>query len=174
MYKIRLIIDCLYKFMEDRFEKLGVMDVENSRGDLTLQVKFLRDNAKLPTKGTLGSAGYDLYACLNEPLTLRAKGRALIPTGIAMTIPIGYFGRIAPRSSLAVKGGIDVGAGIIDSDYRDAVGVVLFNHSDSDYVIEHGDRIAQMIIIPCASPLVVQADDLAKSDRKGGFGSTGR
>ena len=141
--------------------------------------------AKIPTSGSVHSAGTDLYACLQteenqfqshpQQLVIAARGRAIVPTAISIAIPEGYYGRIAPRSSLAAKHGLDVGAGVIDSDYRGLVGVVIFNHSDHDYTVSHGDRIAQLIITPYKSPEFVQLyHELEETTRgNGGFGSTG-
>ena len=133
------------------------------------------DTARLPTKGSPGAAGYDLYSC--EDTVVKARSKALIQTGIVIKIEPGHYGRIAPRSGLAVKHSIDVGAGVIDCDYRGDVGVVLFNHSDTDFEIKRGDRIAQLIVELIASPDVVEVDDLDRlGDTKrgnGGFGSTG-
>ena len=88
----------------------------------SIQVKRLSPNAKMPTKGSEGAAGYDLYA--TEPVLIRARDRALVPTGLSISVPYDTYGRIAPRSSLALKHGINVGAGVIDSDYTGPVGVV--------------------------------------------------
>ena len=101
-------------------------------------------------------------------------GKVIVQTDLAVAIPAGHYGRVAPRSGLAVKHFIDVGAGVIDSDYRGAVGVVLFNHSADDFHIKHGDRIAQLIIEKISTPAVVEVDDLDATERgAGGFGSTG-
>ena len=143
---------------------------------MSLKVQLLNENAKLPTKGTKDSAGYDLYACLDSrlPLAILPKERVVVPTGIAITTPEGTYARIAPRSGLAVKHGLDVGAGVVDHDYVNEVGVVLFNFGDKTYLVNHGDRIAQMIITPYYTPEIIKVDRLANSDRKGGFGSTGQ
>merc|ERR1711924_4487 len=109
----------------------------------------------------MGAAGYDLHA--SKATTIPARGKCIVPTDIAMAIPEGYYGRVAPRSGLAAKHHIDVGAGVIDCDYRGAVGVVLFNHSDKDYEITKID-----------TPPVGEVDDLDDTVRgEGGFGSTG-
>ena len=96
-----------------------------------LLIKKLTENAIIPTKGSPLAAGYDLYAVTNA--SVPAKGKAIVKTGLAMKIPSGNYGRVAPRSGLAAKHFIDVGAGVIDEDYRGEVGVVLFNFSDSDF-----------------------------------------
>jgi dUTP pyrophosphatase len=97
----------------------------------SLKIALLSATAKAPTRGSALAAGYDLYA--SEETVLRARGKGIVKTGVAMASPEGYYGRVAPRSGLAVKHGIDTGAGVIDADYRGEVGVALFNHSDVDY-----------------------------------------
>merc|ERR1712167_96825 len=109
-----------------------------------LQVKKLDPNAKLPLLGSVNAAGYDLHAL--KPAVVPARGKVLVSTGLAFAIPIGNYGRIAPRSGLAAKHSIDVGAGVIDADYRGEVKVLLFNLSSTDFKINAQDRIAQLII----------------------------
>ncbi|KAL9934092.1 hypothetical protein V8E36_007174 [Tilletia maclaganii] len=130
-------------------------------------------HAQLPTRGSAQAAGYDLYAA--EDFLLRGKnGRGVVPTGIKVAIPEGCYGRVAPRSGLAAKHGIDVGAGVIDSDYRGLLGVLLFNLGDSDFQIKTGDRIAQLVIEQIRTPDVLEVESLEDTDRgAGGFGSTG-
>lgn len=138
-------------------------------------VKRLVPTAVLPVRKTPHAAGYDLSS--SEDYVLPAHGRGVVPTGLALAIPEGYYGRVAPRSSLAVTHGIDTGAGVIDSDYRGPVGVVLFNHSDKEYVVKRGDRIAQLILEKIATPDVTEVTDgdLPETVRgSGGFGSTGK
>ncbi len=105
-----------------------------------LVVACVHKDAKMPIKATSGAAGYDLSACENK--IVPAHGRALVSTGLVMAFPSAVYGQIASRSGLAYKNGIVVGAGVIDSDYRGIVGVVLFNHSDNDFQVNIGDRIA--------------------------------
>ena len=125
---------------------------------------------------TSGSAGYDLHACIpppHEPIVLKPMDRTLIPTGIAVVIPTGCYGRIAPRSSFAVKG-TSIGAGVVDSDYRGEIKVLLFNHSSEELIISHENRIAQLIIEKIETPEITEVSELPKSTREGGgFGSTG-
>lgn len=138
-------------------------------------VKRLVPTAVLPVRKSAYAAGYDLSS--SEDYILRANSRGVVPTGLAIAIPEGYYGRVAPRSSLAVKNGIDTGAGVIDADYRGPVGVVLFNHSNEDYVIRCGDRIAQLILEKIITPEVTEVVDgeLPKTVRGScGFGSTGK
>lgn len=138
-----------------------------------LQVQKLSETAVVPTRGTTESAGLDLYAA--HATSVPAHGKALVKTDLAVAIPFGHYGRIAPRSSLAWKHHIDVGAGVIDSDYRGNVGVVLFNHSDVDVDINLHDRVAQLIIEKVAMLEVTEVKDLQETQRgDGGFGSTGK
>ena len=137
-----------------------------------LQVKRLTKSSKLPSRGSEFSAGYDLYA--SEPAVVKSKNRALAPTGIAISVPPGTYGRIAPRSGLAVKHGIDIGAGVIDFDYLGEIMIVMFNHGDADYAINAGDRVAQLILEKIETPAVLEVKELQKTTRGAlGFGSTG-
>ncbi|CAL5332276.1 unnamed protein product [Camellia sinensis] len=118
------------------------------------------------------SVGYDLSSATE--IKVPARGKALVPTDLSIAIPQGTYARIAPRSGLAWKHSIDVGAGVIDADYRGPVGVILFNHSDADFEVKVSDRIAQLIIQVILTPDVVEVDDLDLTARgAGGFGSTG-
>lgn len=140
-----------------------------------LQIKKLNERAVIPKRGSSKSAGYDLYA--TEQYTLKPLERKLFKTGLAMSIPSGMYGRIAPRSGLAFKQGIDVMAGVIDEDYRDDVGVILINLSDKDVsipVIKDGKEtaIAQIIFEHYYSVDVTEVSELDTTDRGGGFGST--
>ena len=139
-----------------------------------LKIKKLDPNAQIPVKGSEHAAGYDLMS-LGEAV-VPARGKALIATGIAMAIPIGNYGRIAPRSGLAAKSFIDVGAGVIDADYRGEVKVLLFNFGENDFKINAGDRIAQLIIEKYTRTVIEEVVDgeLDNTERgEGGFGSTG-
>ncbi|KAK1972754.1 dUTP diphosphatase [Colletotrichum sublineola] len=137
-----------------------------------LQVKKLSDKARLPTRGSLFAAGYDLYAA--KATTIPARGKALVSTDIAISVPAGTYGRIAPRSGLAAKNFIDTGAGVIDADYRGEVKVLLFNHADTDFEVAEGDRVAQLVVERIFTPEIVEVAELEESVRgAGGFGSTG-
>ncbi len=126
-----------------------------------------------PKSAQEGDAGSDLRA--SEEITIPSKGRCLVPTGISMAIPIGYVGLIWPRSGLAVKHGIDSGAGVIDSGYRGEIRVLLFNHSDVDFKVVKGDRVAQILIQKVETPQFIQVETLDETERgAGGFGSTGK
>lgn len=139
---------------------------------MNLRVRRLTHTATLPTRGTAGAVGYDLYA--SEDCIIPRGARAIVSTGIAMVIPTDCYGRVAPRSGLAAKHGIQVGAGVIDPDYTGEVKVVLFNHGESDFSILTGDRIAQLILERCETPPVQEVGTLEETDRgAGGFGSTG-
>ena len=139
----------------------------------TLRIMKLEEEAILPSKSNPSDAGYDLYAV--EETIIPARGRALVRTGIAMAIPEGHAGLIWPRSGTAVKAGLDVLAGVVDSGYRGEVCVVLQNHSDSDYIVRVGDRAAQMLIQRVSEVEIKVESTLDKSDRgTGGFGSSGK
>ena len=145
---------------------------------MELSVKKLSERAVLPRYATPGSAAMDLQACLTEPLVIPGGGgRALVPTGLALAIPDGFVGLVFARSGLASKHGIAPSncVGVIDSDYRGEAKVPLTNHGAEDYVIQPGDRIAQLMISPVVQPAVCEVEQLPETQRgEGGFGSTGR
>ena len=137
-----------------------------------LNVKKLHQNATVPTKANGSDAGYDLYAL--EGAIIDKHCHKLIKTGIAMEIPDGYVGLIWPRSGLAYKYGLDVFAGVIDSSYRGDIGVILYNSQYSDYNVEKGDRIAQLVLQKVENFELAEVSDLNNTDRsESGFGSTG-
>lgn len=141
-----------------------------------IRVKKLHPMAVLPTYGSLEAAGADLYACLDENVTIAPGASAWIPTGIAMEVPKGCAGLIYARSGLACKRGLAPAnkVGVVDSDYRGQVVVVLHNHGAEPQTLSHGERIAQMVITPVWTPPYEEVEDLTDSDRgTGGFGSTG-
>jgi len=152
----------------------GSADEGPEREDVgPLRVMRLTQAATLPERGTHGAVGYDLFA--SEDIVVASRGSALVATGIAMSIPRGCYGRVAPRSGLAVKHSIDVGAGVVDPDYRGEVKVLLFNFGDCDFKVEAGMRVAQMIVERCATPVVLEVDSLEDTSRgAAGFGSTGQ
>ena len=142
-----------------------------------IKVKKLRENAKLPTYGTEFSAGADLYACLAEDVTILPGETKKIPTGLAMEIPIGCAGLIYARSSLGTKRGLAPAnkVGVVDSDYRGEFMIFLHNHGAEPQTIQHGDRVAQLLVTPVFTPGFVEAEDLSDTVRgTGGFGSTGK
>ena len=145
---------------------------------MQVKIKKLREGAKLPTRGTAGSAGADLYACIDESVTINPGDLKLIPTGIAIALPdSSVVAYLYARSGLGVKHGICLsnGVGVIDSDYRGEVCVGLCNVSDMPYTIEPQERIAQMGISPVIIPELTECDELDETERgAGGFGSTGK
>nr|XP_023012863.1 deoxyuridine 5'-triphosphate nucleotidohydrolase-like [Leptinotarsa decemlineata] len=139
---------------------------------LKLRYSKVVPEAYIPTKGSLKAAGYDLRSAFD--ITVPARGKALVDTGLKIELPEGCYGRIAPRSGLAVKNFIDVGAGVVDEDYRGVLKVVLFNHSDTDFEVRSGDRIAQLICEKIYYPVLEEVQELTATERgEGGFGSTG-
>ena len=125
-----------------------------------------------PKRSTPGSAGYDLHSA--EDCAVMPGSSRLISTDIAIAIPSGHYGRIAPRSSLAINYCIDIGGGVIDSDYRGNVKILLFNHGEYHFAIRSGDRIAQLILERISAPEVIEVSSLDETSRgSGGFGSTG-
>ena len=142
-----------------------------------IHVKKLREHAILPTYGTACSAGADLYACLDAPVTLAPGCSAPIPTGIAMEVPPGCAGLVYGRSGLACKRGLAPAnkVGVIDSDYRGEIIVFLHNHGAAPQTISSGERIAQMVITPVLTPPYLEVEELTDTVRgTGGFGSTGK
>ena len=142
-----------------------------------IPVKILREGAILPTYGSVEAAGADLYACLEAPVTIEPGKTAFIPTGIAMAVPQGCAGLIYARSGLACKRGLAPAnkVGVIDSDYRGEILVALYNHGTAAQTVEHGERVAQMVITPVLTPAYEVAQELSDTRRNaGGFGSTGK
>lgn len=145
---------------------------------MELKIKKVREKAKIPTRATVGSAGMDLYACIDEPITLKKGDTAVIPTGIAIGLDDPHYAAfIHSRSGLAIKHGIGLlnSVGVIDSDYRGEICVGVIKQTDPEYTIEPYERIAQMVIKPVELPEIVEVDSLDETDRgTGGFGSTGK
>jgi len=138
-----------------------------------LKFKRLDPRAKLPTRGSAFSAGLDIYAI--EELHLAPKQRCLARTGLSVAIPEGFYGRVAPRSGLAVKNGLDVLAGVIDADYRGELCCPLYNSGDEIIVLPAESKICQLIIEKIITPTPVWAEELDNTSRgDGGFGSTGQ
>ena len=136
-----------------------------------LRFKKLSEKAMIPTRGSPQSAGLDLYSA--EDCLVPARGRSLIKTDLQVALPNGCYGRVAPRSGLALKHAIDVGAGVIDQDYRGNLGIILFNFSDEDFQVKSGDRIAQLICERIFIPKLLECESLEKTTRgQCGFGST--
>lgn len=142
-----------------------------------IAVRKLRANAQLPTYGSAGAAGADLYACLEEAATIAPGETVFIPTGLAMEIPFGYVGLIYARSGMACKRGMAPAnkVGVIDSDYRGEFIVALHNHSSQPQTVDCGERIAQLVITPVLMPGFEEVSELSDTSRgSGGFGSTGK
>ncbi|WP_428236615.1 dUTP diphosphatase [Gracilimonas sp.] len=137
------------------------------------------DHAKdlpLPNYESVAAAGMDVRAAVETPIVIKPGERTLIPTGLQMALPEGYEAQIRPRSGLAIRNGITMlnAPGTIDADYRGEVKVIAINHGEEEFVVNHGDRIAQMVIAPVTQLPLLEVDELDETDRgEGGFGSTG-
>lgn len=143
---------------------------------MNVNIKKLNDNAIIPTYGSEYAAGADLYACLDSTITIEPGETYMVPTGLAMELPTGYAGLIYARSGLASKKGLAPAnkVGVVDSDYRGQVMVALHNHSKVAASIEHGERIAQLVVTPYIVSNFIQVSELDETERgAGGFGSTG-
>lgn len=144
---------------------------------MKMKIKKLNERAKIPTYGTEFSAGADLYALLDAPLTIAPHTTQFIHTGLAMEIPEGYAGLIFARSGLASKKGLAPAnkVGVVDPDYRGEFMVALHNHTDEEKTVEDGERIAQLVIVPFITADFELSDELSDTVRgEGGFGSTGK
>ncbi len=140
-------------------------------------IRLVKDGAVVPTYGSADAAGADLYACLEAPVTVEAGQTVMIPTGVAMAIPQGLVGLVYARSGLATKRGLAPAnkVGVIDSDYRGEIFVALHNHGAAAQTVEHGERVAQLVLTPyvtAAFQTVESLDDTVRG--AGGFGSTGK
>lgn len=143
---------------------------------MVMQVKKLDPRAKLPTYGSALAAGADLYVCLDEAVTIAPGQTVLLPTGLSIAVPQGYAGMVFARSGLASKQGLAPAnkVGVIDADYRGPVMVALHNHSAEARTVNHGDRVAQLVIMPVLTPELELVEELDDTQRgSGGFGSTG-
>ena len=142
-----------------------------------VRVKMLKAGAKLPTYGSAQAAGADLYACLEQSLTIAPGETAFVPTGIALEVPVGCAGLIYARSGMACKRGLAPAnkVGVVDSDYRGELIVALHNHGNCPQTVEPGERVAQFVITPVLTPAYEVAEELSDTARdQGGFGSTGK
>ena len=140
-------------------------------------VKKLNSLAKLPSYKTDGASGMDLMACIEKPISLEPGKSCLIPTGLSVAFSEKYEIQIRPRSGLAAKNNISVlnTPGTIDSDYRGELKIILFNHSNENFIIKNNDRVAQMVLTPIMKMELEETNELPESIRgKGGFGSTGK
>ncbi len=143
----------------------------------SIPVKILKQGAKLPTYGSQFAAGADLYACLDTAVTIGPGETCWVGTGIAMQIPAGCAGLIYARSSMGAKRGLAPAnkVGVVDSDYRGEIRVVLHNHSGQSQTVEPGERVAQLLITPVLTPAYEEVTQLSDTSRgTGGFGSTGK
>jgi dUTP pyrophosphatase len=143
---------------------------------MTIDIVKLRDDAVLPQYQTAGAAGADIHACLDEPVTFQPLERRIIPTGLAMAIPLGYEVQIRARSGMSSKYGMTMvnGVGTIDSDYRGEVGVLMVNLSNQAFTVEPGMRVAQMVVARYETVTWNEIDTLDKTARgEGGYGSSG-
>lgn len=147
---------------------------------MSSQIKFVRlengYNLPIPARATPGSAGFDLHAAVDKPVCVCEGYRWRIPTGFAVQIPDGYVGLVCTRSGLAWREGITVlnAPGIIDADYRGELEVLLINLGHEMAELKRGDRIAQLVVVPAPLVAAIEVDALDETERKGGFGSTGR
>lgn len=143
---------------------------------MTVNIKKLNEKAVIPAYGSEYAAGADLYACLEGELTIQPHETAVIPTGIALELPVGYAGLIYARSGLATKKGLAPAnkVGVVDCDYRGEVKVALHNHSGAAQTVSAGERVAQLVITPYITANFCEVDELSQTVRgAGGFGSTG-
>ena len=141
-----------------------------------INIKKLNENATIPSYGSEFAAGADLYACMDEPVTIAAGETQFIHTGLAIEIPAGYAGLVYARSGLACKRGLAPAnkVGVVDPDYRGEFMVAMHNHSEAPATIEPGERIVQLVITPFLTPDFEETDELSDTVRgEGGFGSTG-
>ena len=142
----------------------------------TIPIKKLREGAVLPTYATADSAGADLYACMDAPVTIRSHDTIMIPLGFSMALPKGWVGLIYARSGLAYSQDLAPAnkVGVVDADYRGEWFIPLHNHGLRTRVVEPGTRIAQLVIVPCMTAAFFEVDSLDETERgAGGFGSTG-
>lgn len=137
-----------------------------------ISVQILKNDLVITPTSSPGNAAFDIYAAAD--VLVPARGRASIPTGLCLKIPHGYYGRIAPRSGLAFKEGLNTGAGVIDSNYILEIKILLFNHTDTDYKVHKTDRVAQIIFEKYFEAEFDYVDKLEETNRTGGFGSSGK
>jgi dUTP pyrophosphatase len=158
--------------MANKPQEEVLRDMESKKNAIDLIVQKHSPLAQLPKRGTEFAAGYDLFSVAE--VDIGPNESECINTGISIALPPGTYGRIAPRSGLAVRNWINVHGGVIDEDYRGILQVLLFNHGQKKYHVSIGDRIAQLIVTPVLYPKVLEQGDLEKTSRgSSGFGSTG-
>ena len=139
---------------------------------VTIPIQRVSPEARLPQVMQTGDVAADLSA--SERVVVPARGRALVPTGLVLALPEGFRARIHSRSGLSLKHGIEAGAGLIDQGYRHPVGVLLYNHSDEDFLVEPGDRIAQLCVERYTHPTFREVDSVEATGRSEGWGSSGK
>ena len=142
-----------------------------------VQIKKLNSKANIPQYMTALAAGMDICACVENDQVIKPGERALVPTGLAFAIPEGFEVQVRPRSGLAIKHGISLvnSPGTIDADYRGEVAIIIINHGQKDFTIQHGDRVAQIVVAPVCQAQIQVVSELSETDRgKGGFGHTGQ
>ena len=140
-------------------------------------IKKLNSSVQLPSYKTSGASGMDLMAYIEKPINLKPGESCLVPTGLSVAFPEEYEIQIRPRSGLAAKNNISIlnTPGTIDSDYRGEIKIILFNHSNENFIINNNDRVAQMVLTPIIKMELEETNELPESTRgKGGFGSTGK
>jgi dUTP pyrophosphatase len=166
------------KDFNEEFGGVGVGNVSADEDDYKLKLKFSNKSSNQdPDYATNGASGFDLRANLDTPMKIGVGKRAMVPTGLYFEIPDNFEIQVRPRSGLAAKNGITVlnTPGTVDADYRGEVKVILINLGDEDFVIQHGDRIAQMVFNKVEQAIFEEVNDLSDTDRgQGGFGSTGK
>ena len=143
---------------------------------MKLKIKKVNEKAQLPTRGSEKAAGIDMYACIDEPITIIPGETKMFGSGIACDFPEGYFGMIVPRSSVGIKRHLNIpqGAAIIDEDYKGEIMLAFYNHGNQAQEICPGERLAQMILLPYVLFDIEETDKLSESERgEGGIGSTG-
>lgn len=144
--------------------------------EMELKVKKMRDNAVIPTRGSVEAAGIDLYSCLDNYEPIQPGETKLIPTGIACDFPDGYFGLVSVRSSVGIKRGLRLAnqIGVIDNDYKGEIMLGIYNSGDETVILDDKERLAQMILLPYVTYNIVETDSLSETERgEGGIGSTG-
>ena len=144
---------------------------------MQLKVKKMKDNAILPTRGSEQAAGIDLYANLDRDYIVIAPGETrMFGSGIACDFPEGYWGMVVPRSSIGIKRHLNIpqGAAVIDEDYVSEIMLAFYNHGETNQIIENGERVAQLVLLPYYMFDIIEVDELKQTKRSGGIGSTGR
>ncbi|XP_053479822.1 deoxyuridine 5'-triphosphate nucleotidohydrolase, mitochondrial isoform X1 [Ictalurus furcatus] len=154
-------------------KKSRTEEINEKRGNIVLKFAKLSEHATAPTRGSAKAAGYDLYSAYDY--SIPPMDKAIVKTDLQIAVPAGCYGRVAPRSGLAAKHFIDVGAGVVDEDYRGNLGVVLFNFGKETFEVKKGDRVAQLVCERICYPDLQELKTLDETERgAGGFGSTGR